>query len=78
VAEEDEDEEPKVSKKKKTVEETYQKLDQIEHALQRPDMYIGAAKMVEGNKMWVYDKPEGMVFRYRVFVTSIPTLSKES
>eukprot|EP01114_Cavostelium_apophysatum_P017591 TRINITY_DN526_c0_g1_i1.p1 TRINITY_DN526_c0_g1~~TRINITY_DN526_c0_g1_i1.p1 ORF type:complete len:1536 (+),score=661.88 TRINITY_DN526_c0_g1_i1:185-4792(+) len=54
---------PAKSKKKKTIEETYTKLDQIEHALTRPDMYIGAAKIVEA-KMWVYDKGgKGLNFR---------------
>ena len=44
-------------KKKKNIEEIYKKLDHIEHALQRPDMYIGSAKIQE-QKLWVYDKPQ--------------------
>jgi DNA topoisomerase-2 len=53
---------PKKPSKKKTIEETYKKLDQIEHALQRPDMYIGAAKIIT-QKMWVYDEGVGMNYR---------------
>ena len=30
--------------KKKTVEETYQKLTQLEHVLLRPDTYIGSVE----------------------------------
>jgi DNA topoisomerase-2 len=35
-------------RKKKTVEETYQKLEQREHILQRPDMYVGSVQKTEG------------------------------
>jgi hypothetical protein len=33
-----------VKSKKKTVEETYQKLTQLEHVLLRPDTYIGSTE----------------------------------
>ncbi len=59
--EEDDGAPKKGNSKKKTVEETYKKLDQIEHALARPDMYIGAAKMVT-QKMWVYES-DSMTYR---------------
>ncbi|KAI8873013.1 type II DNA topoisomerase [Ramicandelaber brevisporus] len=41
--------------KKKTIEEQYSKMDQREHMLTRPDMYIGS---VEPNPlpMWVFEK----------------------
>jgi DNA topoisomerase II len=42
------------SKTKKTVEETYKKVDQREHVLLRPGMYIGhTTKTLE--EMWVFD-----------------------
>ena len=36
---------PAKKSKKKTVEETYQKLTQLEHVLLRPDTYIGSTEM---------------------------------
>ena len=36
---------PTKKPKKKTVEETYQKLTQLEHVLLRPDTYIGSTEM---------------------------------
>ncbi len=41
--------------KKKTIEETYQKLTQREHVLHRPGMYIGETKMA-CSEVWVFDK----------------------
>lgn len=38
----------------KTVEETYKKIDQLEHVLLRPDSYVGSIEHVRQN-MWVYD-----------------------
>lgn len=70
--EEDDDNGKDTPKKKKTIEEQYKKLDQIEHALQRPDMYIGAAQPLTA-KMWVYDKVEGMIFKK---ITYTPGLYK--
>jgi DNA topoisomerase-2 len=69
----DEDEEDKPKKgggRKKPQAADYQKLDQIEHALKRPDMYIGNATPIS-QKMWVYDK--GMVYRD---ITYVPGLYK--
>lgn len=37
---------------RKTIEETYEKLSQVEHILKRPGMYIGTVNIVEEN-MWV-------------------------
>jgi DNA topoisomerase II len=34
----------KIAKDKKTVEETYQKMSQLEHVLLRPDTYIGSVE----------------------------------
>merc|ERR1711935_424599 len=39
----------------KTVEETYKKIDQLEHVLLRPDSYVGSIEHVR-QAMWVYDK----------------------
>ena len=38
----------------KNLEKTYQKMDQHEHILKKPGMYIGSVKKEEG-KMWIYD-----------------------
>merc|ERR1711970_403875 len=38
----------------KTVEETYKKIDNLEHVLLRPDMYVGSVESVRQN-MWIYD-----------------------
>lgn len=43
------------SKKKKTIEETYQKLSQKEHILKRPGMYIGDVKR-QCHYTWFFDK----------------------
>lgn len=40
--------------KKKTVEQTYTKLSQLEHILLRPDTYIGSAERATQN-VWVWD-----------------------
>lgn len=60
---------PKQSKKK-TVEETYQKLTQLEHVLLRPDTYIGSTEM-NRTKLWVYDVDVGLNQRE---VTYVPGL----
>jgi hypothetical protein len=49
----------KKSPKKKTVEETYQKLTQLEHVLLRPDTYIGSTEM-NRTKLWVHDSEVGL------------------
>lgn len=56
--------------KKKAQAEDYVKLDQIEHALKRPDMYIGNATLIQ-QKMWVWDSPEGMNQRDISFVPGL-------
>jgi DNA topoisomerase-2 len=38
----------------KTIEETYQKLTQLEHILVRPDTYIGSIEK-QTQKLWVYE-----------------------
>lgn len=40
---------------KKTAEETYQKLSQLEHIIKRPDSYIGSVEMTE-SQMWTFNK----------------------
>ena len=40
----------------KSVEETYRKLDQVEHILLRPDTYIGSIQRVT-QPMWLLDAP---------------------
>ena len=62
----------KKTPKKKTVEETYQKLTQLEHVLLRPDTYIGSTEM-NRTKLWVYDADAGMNQRD---VTYVPGLYK--
>jgi DNA topoisomerase II len=42
------------SKSKKTIEETYQKLSQLEHILLRPDTYIGSTEK-QPQCLWVHD-----------------------
>jgi DNA topoisomerase-2 len=62
----------KKTPKKKTVEETYQKLTQLEHVLLRPDTYIGSTEL-NRTKLWVYDQDAGMTQRD---VTYVPGLYK--
>lgn len=40
--------------KKKTIEQTYQKLTQLEHVLLRPDTYIGSTQRQQ-QQLWVHD-----------------------
>lgn len=42
------------SSKSKTIEETYQKLSQLEHILLRPDTYIGSTEKQQ-QQLWVHD-----------------------
>lgn len=53
--------------KKKTVEETYQKLTQLEHVLLRPDTYIGSTEM-NRTKLWVFDSDVGLNQREVTYV----------
>ncbi|CAG8665017.1 10770_t:CDS:2, partial [Paraglomus occultum] len=55
----------------KTIEETYQKVTQIEHILKRPDTYIGSVEAVT-ETLWVFDKSkEAMVCRPITFVPGL-------
>jgi hypothetical protein len=56
----------------KSVEETYQKLTQLEHVLLRPDTYIGSTEQ-NRTKLWVFDEGVGLVHRE---VTYVPGLYK--
>lgn len=49
---------PAKPKSGKTVEQTYQKLTQHEHILQRPDTYVGSIE-VNQSDMWTMDAEEG-------------------
>ena len=39
----------------------YQKLDQLEHVIKRPDMYIGCAKPKYYNDEYIFDEDKGMI-----------------
>jgi DNA topoisomerase-2 len=56
---------------KKTIEETYQKLSQLEHILLRPDTYIGSTEK-QAAQLWVHDG-ERMVLKN---ITYAPGLYK--
>ncbi|KAJ0989896.1 hypothetical protein J5N97_008252 [Dioscorea zingiberensis] len=45
---------------KKTIEETYQKVTQLEHILLRPDTYIGSIEK-HTQDLWVFEKPKTTV-----------------
>jgi DNA topoisomerase II len=62
----------KASSNGKSVEETYQKLTQLEHVLLRPDTYIGSTEQ-NRTKLWVFD--EGVGINHRE-VTYVPGLYK--
>lgn len=47
----------------KTVDQTYQKLTQLEHILVRPDTYIGSVEKTD-QQMWVFNK-ESKLMEYR-------------
>ncbi|KAM0285951.1 hypothetical protein ACHAQH_001138 [Verticillium albo-atrum] len=64
---------PVAKGKKKSVEETYQKLTQLEHIVKRPDTYIGSVEPTE-QQMWVYNK-ETQLMEFRK-VTTVPGLYK--
>ncbi|KAL4420378.1 hypothetical protein ABPG77_002318 [Micractinium sp. CCAP 211/92] len=53
----------------KTIEETYQKLSQLEHILLRPDTYIGSTEKQE-QALWVHDG-ERMVHKAIKFVPGL-------
>eukprot|EP00736_Rhodelphis_marinus_P005637 Rmarinus@m.29818 len=58
------------SRKKKTVEETYQKVTQLEHVLLRPDSYIGSTEKFT-QPMWVLDEGGELVFKNITFVPGL-------
>jgi DNA topoisomerase-2 len=51
---------PAAATSKKTADETYQKLTQLEHIIKRPDTYIGSVERTD-QKMWVYNKAEKLM-----------------
>ena len=55
----------------KTIEDTYQKLTQLDHILLRPDTYIGSTE-AQQQKLWVHDGT-ALVFRE---VSYVPGLYK--
>ena len=56
------------AQKKKTVEETYQKVSQIEHILLRPDTYIGSLQPLS-EKMFVLDKESERITQREITYT---------
>ncbi len=60
---------PKKSKKRPEAAD-FRKLDHIEHALKRPDMYIGNITKIK-LEMWVYDEVIGMNFREIEYVPGL-------
>lgn len=60
---------PKNAAGGKSVEETYQKLSQLEHVLLRPDTYIGSTERQQ-EKLWVHDG-ERMVLKTIEFVPGL-------
>ena len=67
----------KKTPKKKTVEETYQKLTQLEHVLLRPDSYIGSTEM-NRTKLWVFDVDAGLNQREVTYVPGLAPLPSVS
>ncbi|KAL2754451.1 hypothetical protein ACRALDRAFT_2138956 [Sodiomyces alcalophilus JCM 7366] len=59
--------------KTRTIEETYQKLTQLEHILKRPDTYIGSVEPTD-QQMWVFNK-ETKLMEFRKVVV-VPGLYK--
>ena len=57
----------------KTIEETYQKLTQVEHILKRPDSYIGSINHLE-YQMWI-KKSENEKFEHSQ-ISFVPGLYK--
>ena len=57
----------------KTVEETYKKIDNLEHVLLRPDMYVGSIETTK-EKLWVYDDESGKLVLREIEL--IPALYK--
>lgn len=51
----------KAAKSSKKIEDEYVKMDQREHVLLRPDMYIGSVQKIS-ETMWVYIEGQGALF----------------
>ena len=65
-----------MSKNKKTVEDTYKKLTQREHVLERPGMYIGSVKK-QMEELWVAkDNDDGALKMEKVMVEYSPGFMK--
>ena len=60
-------------KSKKTIEETYQKLDAREHVLLRSGMYVGDVKK-SNEELWVFDETKGKMVKQ--FVEYSPAFLK--
>lgn len=56
------------NKKKKTVEETYQKKSQLEHILLRPDTYIGSVEPLT-EPMFIYDDDQQAIVNKTITYT---------
>lgn len=59
---------PSQKGKKGTIENTYQKVTQLEHVLLRPDTYIGSVERVR-EQMWVYDAEEEVMLQKEIEYT---------
>ena len=57
------------SSNKKTVEERYQKMEQQEHILKRPDTYIGSTSPSEDEEMFIYDSNEDAIIKKKITYT---------
>ena len=68
------DDAPKAASKA-TVEQTYVKLTQHEHILQRPDTYIGSTESITQD-MWVFEADEGRGKMKQRKLTYVPGLYK--
>jgi DNA topoisomerase-2 len=55
--------------RQKTIEEQYQKLEQHEHVLKRPDTYIGSTSPTEDEEMFIYDAGEDVIIKKKITYT---------
>lgn len=62
-----------MAKKTKSIEETYQELNELQHILKRPGMWVGSTKE-ELKSMFLYDREEGKM-TYKE-ITYIPAMLK--
>ena len=61
------------AKGKATVEQTYQKLTQHQHIMQRPDTYVGSLESQTAD-MWVFDEASGRMAQRKI--SYVPGLYK--